>query len=112
VTLDRDQIEAVETLRRELNRTITNRDTITLTREDASTLSHLITDLIAETKDMSASKVYPVLVTDEGRSVQVGLGFTAITLSAQQAYDLHQAIGRVLPSLVQPFKPWPREDES
>lgn len=56
MTLDRDQIEAVETLRRELNRTITNRDTITISREDASTLSHLLTDLIAETNSSHESR--------------------------------------------------------
>lgn len=120
--LSREQLEAVETLTRELDRTVTNPTHITLTREDATTLSHLLDDLISENHERNAatmpapeeksteSAVGPTLVLDEGSMVACHVDGKEIAMTAQTAFDLHQSIGRVLSSCVQPFQPWPREE--
>lgn len=56
MTLDRDQLEAVETLKRELDHNISNPTHITLTREDAMTISLLLDDLISENHERNAQE--------------------------------------------------------
>ena len=51
----------------------------------------------------------PAIPDNNGRGIFVEIDGMNTWLSAQAAYDLHQAIGAVLPELVQPFQPWPRE---
>lgn len=51
MTLDAEAVTAVENLERELNRTVSCPEEITLRREDASTLRQLIEDLIAENNE-------------------------------------------------------------
>jgi hypothetical protein len=53
----------------------------------------------------------PAKVFNDGSGILIEIDGYPMPLTPQQAYDLHQAIGQVLPELVQPFKPWPREDE-
>jgi len=43
-------------------------------------------------------------VSREGTTVTIDLNWTTWTLTAQEAYDLHQAIGAILSQCVQPFK--------
>lgn len=113
-----DEQESIETLRREINRTISNPTHITLTREDAANISHLIHDLSDELKNAMSdfrnnpAIIGPSIVLDEGQAIRVPINFGQLVIPAQAAYDLHQSIGRTLSSLVQPFKPWPREEES
>lgn len=118
-----EQREAVETLERELNRTLSNPTHITLEREDASTISQLLSDLLSENHERNAddmpppnqkpveSAVGPAIILDEGRTVQVMMNGQSLTMPAQTAYDLYQAIGHVLSSCVQPFQSWPRKDD-
>lgn len=122
--LARSQLESVETLTRELNRTLSNPTHITLEREDASTISHLLSDLLSENHERNAdimptpeqkpveSAVGPAIILDDGRTVQVMMNGRSLTMPAQTAYDLYQAIGHVLSSCVQPFQSWPRKDDA
>ncbi len=46
---------------------------------------------------------------ENGDHVEVFTASGRQSLTAQEAYDLHQALGAILPQLVQPFKPYPRD---
>jgi hypothetical protein len=48
-------------------------------------------------------------VVDQGATVEVSTKFQGFELPAQEAYDLYQALGAVLPECVQPFQPYPRD---
>jgi len=52
--LTREQLEAVETLTREVSQTISNGTEIRLDRETATTLDHLLSELISENHERSA----------------------------------------------------------
>lgn len=54
----------------------------------------------------SEIKVWP---HEGGEHVEIEGPCSRQLLTAQEAYDLHQAIGAVLSRLVQPFKPYPRD---
>lgn len=49
-------------------------------------------------------------VINGGYSLLIETRHDSLCLSAQEAYDLYCALGAVLPKLVQPFKPYPREE--
>lgn len=57
---------------------------------------------------MSASEV-TVRPHDGGEHVEIFTPRGRESLTAQEAYDLHQALGAILPQLVQPFQPYPRD---
>lgn len=48
-------------------------------------------------------------VLDHGQTVEVTTKFQGFEISAQEAYDLHQALGSVLSQCVQPFEPYNRQ---
>lgn len=60
---------------------------------------------------MSESPITAKII-DGGASVEIATRHQSITLSAQDAYDLSEAITALLPGLIQPFEPYPREEEA